>query len=256
MAFISVFPFYWMIVSATNTSQEVAMGKMTFGTNLLENYKWTTKYVDLGRSAVNSVIVTCVAVVVVLLISSIAGYSFEIYKSKAKDRVFLIFLACMMIPSLTTMVALYKMMAEWHLINNLLACILPGFVSIWHVFLFRQSSQRFPYELIEAARVDGMGELKIFFTIYVPIMKSTFSTGFIVCFMNVWGTFMWSRLVLLKDEMMTLPLAVNRLVSVNLEPTNFAAVLLGCTVCTLPTLVLFLLMPKAFAIGMSGSVKG
>lgn len=252
----SLFPFVWMFVGATNSSYDIVRGKLTFGNQLMENVRWILQYIDIWQCLGNSVIITASIVLLCLLFSSIAGYALEIYHSKGKDRVFIAFLCCMLIPGLTTMIPQYKMMADWGLINNYLACILPAMLSIWHVFLFRQSSRNFPYDLVEAARIDGMGELKIFFKIYFPIMRSTFATGFIVSFMGTWGGFMWSRLVMQKDQYKTLPVALNYVASITTVATNYGAVLVGCAICSLPTLILFLCMQRAFANGVSGSVKG
>ena len=160
----------------------------------------------------------------------------------------------MMIPTMTTIVPLYKLTASMKLVNTLTGIILPGMLSVWHMFLFRQTTKSFPYELVEAARIDGMNEFSVYCRIYLPLIRSTVATGFVMAFMNSWNNFAWPRLILMQDTKMTLPIIIANLQS-GYTP-NYGAIMLACCVCTVPTLIIFLCMQKSFSNGITGSLKG
>lgn len=254
MAFLSVFPLYWMMVSATNTSMDVSAGRLLPGLALMDNMKDIMRQMNLWQCLWNSFKISIITTLICVTVSSCAGYAFEIYNDKYKDRLMAVLLIGVMIPGVATMIPLYKMISTWKVLDTMWACILPSITSIFLIFLFRQSTRNFPMEVVQAARVDGLSELGIFFRIYFPMMRSTYATAFILTFMGSWNNYMWPRIVLIDNDQATMPLLINSLLT-GYSP-NFGAVLLGCTMCTLPILVMFLSMQKAFANGISGSVKG
>lgn len=253
LSFLSLFPFYWMLISATNTSNDVSGGRLLPGKALVDNFYAAMERTDIIVCLRNSLVITLFTVTLCILFTSMAGYAFEIFHNKVRDRVFTFMLLGMMIPSMTTIVPLYKLTARLGLVNSLTGIILPGMLSIWHLFFFRQATRSFPYELVEAARVDGMSEFGIYCRIYLPLIKSTLATGFVMSFMTSWNNFAWPRLILMEDEKMTLPIVVANL-QTGYVP-NYGAVILTCCVCTIPTLIIFLCLQKAFANGITGSVK-
>lgn len=254
MSFFSVFPLYWMMISATNTSNDVSIGRLLPGAALMDNLADVMSRLNLWLCLWNSLKIALVVTFISLLVSSLAGYAFEIYQDKHKDRLMGVVLSGMMIPSVATMIPLYRMVSDMDLINTMWACVVPSMTSIMVIFLFRQGSRSYPREVIQAARIDGLSEAGIFFRMYFPMMKSTYATAFILIFMGSWNNYMWPRIVLLKNETVTMPILVNNLLS-GYTP-NYGAVLLGCTMCTLPMLIIFLCMQDAFASGIAGSVKG
>lgn len=254
LSFLSVFPFYWLLVCATNTSNDISKGKLLPGKALADNFKAVMERTDLLLCLRNSVIVTLFTVTLCILFSSMAGYAFEIFRNKKRDKLFNIMLLGMMIPTMTTIVPLYKLTASMKLVNTLTGIILPGMLSVWHMFLFRQTTKSFPYELVEAARIDGMNEFSIYCRIYLPLIRSTVATGFVMAFMNSWNNFAWPRLILMQDTKMTLPIIIANLQS-GYTP-NYGAIMLACCVCTVPTLIIFLCMQKSFSNGITGSLKG
>lgn len=254
LSLFSIFPLYWMFVSATNTSVDVVNGRLLPGKALLDNLADVMAQLNLWQCLGNSLFIAALVTFFSLLISSLAGYAFVIYRDKYKMRALKIVLAGMMIPGIATMIPLYKMVSTLKLVNTPWACIIPSLTSIMMIFLFRQGTQRFPREVIQAARVDGLSEIGIFFRIYFPMMKSTYATAFILTFMGSWNSYMWPRLVLMKKARVTVPILINNLL--NGYTPNYGAVMLGCSMCTLPMLIIFLCMQKAFAEGIAGSVKG
>jgi len=254
MSFLSVFPLYWMIISATNTSMDVSAGRLLPGLALMNNLADIMKQMNLWKCLFNSFKIAIVTTLICVAVSSFAGYSFEVFHDKHKDRVMRIILVGVMIPGIATMIPLYKMISNWKLLNSMWAVVLPSVTSIFLIFLFRQSTRNFPMEVIQAARVDGLNEAGIFLRIYFPMMRSTYATAFILTFMASWNNYMFPRIVLIDNDQATMPLLINSLLT-GYTP-NYGAVLLGCTMCTLPILIIFLSMQKAFASGISGSIKG
>ena len=180
---ISVFPFIWMIVSATNKSVDVTKGRLLPGTHLGENFTNLLQTVDIVPALLNSAKISIGTTILALVIASAAGYGFEIYRSKAKDIVFNILLLSMMIPFAAIMVPLYRMFGSISQaipaigIDTLTSVVLSSVVTAFLIFFFRQSTKMFPREMIEAGRIDGLSELGVFFRIYVPTMKTTYAAA-------------------------------------------------------------------------------
>lgn len=249
----SVFPFYWMLVGATNQSADVVTGKLTFGTYLFENIKTMIKTLNVGRAFWNSLRTTLIQTVLSIMVCSMAGYGFQIYRDKGKDRVMKILLLSMMIPFATTMVPLFKMFSKIHLLNTTLGFVLPSISTAFLIFFFRQNSMSFPIETIQAARVDGLSEFMIYCRVYLPIMKPTFAAAAIVTFMNGWNNYLWPLIVMQSQKMQTMPLLVTGLTSGYV--TDYGLLMLCVTIMTLPTVLIFFTQQKRFVEGIIGSVK-
>lgn len=258
-AIISIFPFFWMIVSATNKSIDVSQGKLIPGSHLIENLKKLIETVDIGPALANSAIISVSTTILSLIIASLAGYGFEIYRSKKKDIVFNILLLSMMIPFAALMVPLYRMfgsistVAPFIGMDTLVAVMLPTLTTAFLIFFFRQNTKMFAKELIEAGRIDGLSELGIFFRIYMPTMKTTYAAAAIITFMNSWNNYLWPLVVLQSPEKQTIPLLISNLGS-SYAP-DYGVIMLTIVIATLPTALIFFLMQRHFVAGMMGSVK-
>ena len=163
MSLISVFPLYWMFTAATNTSLEVAQGKIWFGGYLIENYKHLIEQQDLWVGMGNSFFYALVQTIATLFICSLAGFGFELYHDKGKDRLFAILLLAMMVPQVATLIPLFTMISQMKLLNTVWAFIIPGIATPFMIMMFRQNSRNFPIDTMEAARIDGLSEIRIFF---------------------------------------------------------------------------------------------
>lgn len=258
-AIISIFPFYWMVVSMTNTSTDVTRGKLLPGGHFIENFKNLLQTVDLVPALTNSAIIAVATTVLSLLIASLAGYGFEIYRSKAKDIVFNILLLSMMIPFAALMVPLFRMFGSitpifpFLGIDTLTAVVLPSITTAFLIFFFRQSTKMFPKEILEAGRIDGLKEIGIFFRIYVPTMKTTYAAAAIITFMASWNNYLWPLVVLQSPDKQTIPLLISNLGS-SYSP-DYGMIMMAIVIATLPTAIIFFFMQKHFVAGMMGSVK-
>ncbi len=253
VSLLSVFPFIWMIVGATNDSKDITMGKLTFGSSFIKNVTNAFEHANLWRAFLNSANLAIIITIVSLIICSIAGYAFVVYPSKGKDILFLALIASMMVPFAAKIIPMFRMFAEMKLLNNNLAIILPAIGTPFLIFFFKQNTHSFPMETIQAARVDGLNEYQIFFRIYMPMMKSTYAAAGIFAFMASWNNYMWPLIALQSNSKFTLPLMVSNLAS-SFSP-DYGMVMVGIIISTIPTLIVFFLLQKSFVEGMVGSVK-
>ncbi|MFC5774773.1 carbohydrate ABC transporter permease [Ectobacillus antri] len=258
-AFVSIFPFLWMVVSATNKSVDVTKGRLLPGTNFFENFSNLLNTVDLVPALVNSAKISISTTVLAMLIASLAGYGFEIYRSKAKDILFNVLLLSMMIPFAALMVPLFRMFGDLSQtfpmigIDSLTAVVLPTVTTAFLIFFFRQSTKMFPKEILEAGRIDGLSELGLFFKIYIPTMKTTYAAAAIITFMASWNSYLWPLVILQSPEKMTIPLLISNLGS-SYAP-DFGVIMTAIVIATLPVAIIFFVMQKHFVAGMMGSVK-
>lgn len=256
---ISIFPFIWMVVSSTNKSVDVTKGRLLPGSHLVENIQSLLNTTDLVSVLSNSIKIAVITTVLSLLIASLAGYGFEIFRSKMKDYVFNFLLLSMMIPFAALMVPLFRMFGTISEatpmvgIDTLAAVILPTSVTAFLIFFFRQSTKMFPREIIEAGRIDGLSELGVFLRIYIPTMKTTYAAAAIITFMASWNNYIWPLVVLQSPENHTLPLLISNLGS-GYSP-DFGVIMTTIVIATLPTALIFFLLQKHFVAGMMGSVK-
>jgi len=252
-AFVSVFPFLWLILGATNISPDILSGKVTPGHALFDNFVKLSQEVDLLQLFYNSTKIAVISTILTLIVASLAGYGFEIFKSKFSERVFAGLLAMLSVPFAALMIPLFVTMAQLHLINTHTAVILPTVASIFVIFYFRQATKSFPIELRDAARVDGLREWQIFLFVYMPVMRSTYAAATIITFMASWNNYLWPLIVLQTNEMKTLTLAVASLLSAYVP--DYGVVMVATTLATLPTLLIFFILQRQFVQGLLGSVK-
>mgnify|MGYP002974580646 CR=1 FL=1 len=253
VSLISVFPFYWMIMAATNDYVDISKGKLTFGLYAAENFRNLIEQQPLALAMKNSFIYAISVTIICLFICSLAGYGFEVYHDKWKDRLFSILLLGMMIPQVATMIPLFQMFSKGHLLNTVPGFFLPIISTPFMIMMFRQNSRSFPVDIIEAARIDGLNEIQIFFQMYMPVMKSTYGAAMTVTFMSAWNNYLWPTIILQDSKAITMPMLVANLKSG--YSVDYGMLMLGVLICTLPTAIIFLCLQKSFANGITGAVK-
>ncbi|HAX72092.1 MAG TPA: lactose ABC transporter permease [Firmicutes bacterium] len=253
VALVSIFPFIWMIISATNSSSEIMMGKLSLGGEFINNLNTLLATTNITQAFINTAKITVISTCLAILISGMAGYGFAKLASKGKEKVYGLFLFSMMIPFAAMMIPLFQLTAKMDLVDNHLAIILPAATSVFLIFFFRQNFSTFPTEVIEAARMDGAKEFKIFFHIVAPSMKSCFAAAAIWAFMNQWNNFMWPLLVLQTENQKTLTLVLSSLSSAYF--VEYGALMIAICIATAPVIVVFLSMQKHFVAGIVGANK-
>ena len=227
VAFFSVFPFYWMISAATNTTFDVANGKITFGGELLTNFQNLLANYDLWRAMGNSFLYAVVQTLLAIVICSLAGFGFELYHDKWKDRLFSVLLLAMMIPQVATMIPLFKMLSSMKLLNSVWGFILPSLSTPFLIMLFRQNSRNFP--------------------------KATYAAAGVITFMNAWNSYLWPKVIMTMPEAQTMPMLIANMSGG--YTTDYGMLMVGVLFCSVPTMVVFFILQKQFAEGITGAVK-
>jgi lactose/L-arabinose transport system permease protein len=253
MCLIFAFPFFWMISASTNKSVDIIKGKVLPGAYFIENLRTLLTSRPMARVLFNSFKLAFLGTFSSLFVCSMAGYGFQVYRDKAKDRLMSILLLSMMVPFATIMIPLFRMFSMARLLNTTVGFILPFVSTAFFIFFFRQSTMSFPLDIIQAARVDGMGEFSIYLRIYTPIMGPTYAAAAIVIFMNYWNNYMWPLIILQKQESQTMPLLIQALTQGYV--TDYGQLMSAVLIFTLPTVIIFITQQRRFVVGILGSVK-
>ena len=253
VSFISVFPLYWMIAAATNRSVDVARGKITFGSYALENFQNLTSQTDLWGALGNSFLYAIVQTVVALFICSLAGFGFELYHDKGKDKVFSILLLAMMVPFAATLIPLFKMFTGLHLQSTWIAYVLPTLSTPFLIMMFRQNARAFPVDIIEAARIDGANQFQIYWKIFMPIMKPSLILVGVLNMLTVWNDYLGPLIFLQDRSKYTLALGLASFKGVH--STQIIPMLCITIIMIIPPIIIFIIAQKYIVEGTSGSIK-
>lgn len=252
-------PFFFMLVTSFKPGQEMLSEglsfKMNFDEMTLNNYKIIffedNRYLTWYK---NSLIITVLQTVLSLFFSSLVGYGLAVFNFKGKNILFFLVLLVMMVPLQILLLPLYRLMIELNLMDTYLGVVLPFAVSPFAIFFFRQYIIGIPKDLIEAARIDGCGEFKIYFKIIVPLMKPAFGAMTILMALNSWNAFVWPLIVLRSADKLTLPIGLMSL----LTPygNSYDMIMPGAVISVIPVAILFLINQRAFIEGLTaGGVK-
>ncbi len=260
-AFLSAFPFYWMLVLGTQSMTQIFQWPPTLlpGSNLLANYQTMIGIIPFWRNLFNSTFIAIMHTALVLLLSSMAGYAFAMYRFPGRNILFALLLATMMIPWMTGIVPWFILISKWlHWANRYEALIIPGAASALGIFWMRQYIQgTIPAELLDAARIDGCPEFLIFFRVVAPLLAPAYGALGIMTFMTNWNAFLQPLLIMQKKDMYTLPVALALLRMDPQHGFDAGALMLGTSLAVLPILIVFLLAARQFMAGLTmGALKG
>lgn len=254
--FISIFPFYVMIIMGTHYNEDLFKQiQLLPGTYLLNNLK-TVINGNFFRAYWNSFYIAVTATVLAVLVSAMAGYAFAKFRFKGRGVLHGFVLATMMIPQGLGLVAFTMEMKAFGWNQTHLPFIVPWAANVLGVFLMTQSMKdSVPTEILESARIDGCGELRLFFSFVIGLSKPIILTLGLLVFLSSWNNFLIPLVMINKQDMFTIPLAMYSLGAV--YRTDYAARVLGLTLGTLPLILLFLFNSKSFIQGLAaGAVKG
>ncbi|KQS98927.1 carbohydrate ABC transporter permease [Cellulomonas sp. Leaf395] len=247
-----VTPFIWMLLGSFKTNGELRQNPPTWWPQAptLGNYQELFTRLDFPQFFTNSVVVAVVVTVGNLVFCSMLGYAFAKIDFWGRTWMFRLVLATLMIPGMVTLVPLFVLVSNLGMVNTYFGLILPFLAGAFGVFLMRQFMQGIPDELIDAARVDGAGELRIFATVVMPLCKPALATLAILTFLGSWNNFLWPLVVASTEDMYTLPVAL-ALYSVGQNSTNYGLLLAGACVVLVPVLVVFLALQRHFVQGLA-----
>ena len=256
MAIVTIAPLFWMV----SASLMPAGGANQFPppllpkTPTLEHYATLLTRLDLARAFMNSAIVAVAATVLSVLINSMAGYAFAKLRFRGREGVFGFLLAALVIPAQVGMLPLFLMLKAMGLVNTLAGAVLPFMAGVFGIFMVRQYALGIPDDLLDAARVDGASEARIFTTIVLPVLRPILATLAVFTFMSAWNDFMWPLIVLNDQSKFTLPVALASLSGEHVQDTEL--MMAGSVLTVLPVLLVFILLQRAYLRGvMMGSVK-
>lgn len=203
----------------------------------------------------NSVFLATTTTLLQLLFCSAGGYALAKYHFRGKGVLMSFMLGSMMVPGVLLFAPVYEMMVELQLVDTFRGLILPGIASAYGIFLFRQACLSVPSELIDAGRIDGCGELRIYFTLVMPLVRPMSAAFCLVTFLGSWNSFFGPSIFLQSQENMTLPVILNRYIS--LYNNEYGVFLAGTLLAIVPPAILFFALEKEFISGLtSGAVKG
>lgn len=257
LALICVFPFVWMVSASFKNEMDV----MEFPIRLIpKTVNWTNYATvwlksDFPNYYRNSLFVTGVTILGTTFLSTTAAYGFARLKFRGKNLIFAVYLATLMVPVQVTLLPKYIYFGMLHLNNTFYALILPGIFSAFNTFLMRQYYEDIPYELTEAAQIDGAGHFRIFWQIMLPLTKAGLVTLLLFSFTWNWNDYINPLIYCNKEELLTLTVGLQRFQQA--QSTHYALIMAGCTLALAPLIILFLFTQKYFIESFASSgVKG
>lgn len=254
---LTVLPLLWMFSASFMPTGEATIypPRMLPSHPTLLHYHELFTRMNFGRDFGNSMIIAVGTTLFSLLLNSMAGYAFAKLRFGARDRIFNTLVAALVIPTQVGMLPLFLMLKSVGLVNSYWGVILPSMATIFGVFMIRQFMLSIPDDLIDAARIDGASEWRIYWSIILPLARPVLVTLAIFAFMSAWNDFMWPLIVLTDDAKYTLPVAVANLVGEHVQDTEL--MMASSVLTVLPVLLLFLVLQRHYIAGiMVGSVKG
>ncbi len=257
VAAITLFPLLWMLSVSL-----MAPGEASYYPPpllplhpTLSNYRELFAHAGMGRYLANSFALATAATVISLTFNVMAGYAFAKLRFAGRERLFRLLLASLVIPAQVAMLPLFLMLKYLGLVNTYGGVIVPALAGIFGIFLVRQYALTIPDDLLEAARIDGAGEWRIFAVIVLPVLKPILVTLAIFTFLATWNDFMWPLIVLTDKDLYTLPVALAALSREHVQDNEM--MMAGSVVTVLPVLLLFLVLQRYYIQGLLlGSVKG
>jgi len=208
----------------------------------------------MGRYVLNSTLIAAGVTMSSLFFNSMAGYAFANLHFRGRDGVFRLLLAMMVIPSQAAMLPLFLLIKQLGLINTYAGIIIPGMSSVFGIFLIRQYLKSVPDSLLDAARIDGAGEFRIYRSLILPLSKPVLVSLAVFTFMGSWNDFMWPLIILTQEDRYTLPVALANLMGEHVQDPQL--MMAGAVLTILPVVLLFLLLQRYYLEGLvAGGVK-
>ena len=246
----TLLPFFWMLSASFMTDGAAS----TFPPRFFPEQIVFTQYLDLfqrmniGRFFLNSSILAISVALASLFINSLAGFAFAKFRFRAKRPLFVLLLSSMIIPGQVTMLPVFLLLNKLGLLNSYFGIILPGMASIFGIFLIRQYLQSIPDSLLEAARIDGASDFMIYWRIILPLARPVLVTLALFTFMGTWNDFLWPLIVMTREEMYTLPVALANLLGEHL--LDLELMMAGSVVTIMPVLIVFMFLQKYYIQGI------
>ncbi len=256
-AALTLTPLLWMVAASFMSTGEANSfpPKLLPEHATLDHYAQLFTRLNLARAFANSLIVSVVATLGALLITSLSGYAFAKLRFTGRDRIFHALMLTMVVPSQVAMLPLFLLLRQMGLVNSLAGVVIPFLCPAFGIFMIRQFALSIPDDLLDAARIDGGSEWRIFRDIVVPLLQPIIVTQALFTFLSSWNEFLWPLITLSDAHKWTLPVALANMVGEHVQDTEL--MMAGSVMTVLPVLLVFLALQRFYIRGvMMGSVKG
>lgn len=260
-AVIGLIPFVWLICASFKKKDDLfssiflpwkRLDQLTF-----ENFSALFSQQGFAGWLVNSLFLASMHTTIVVALSSLGGFALAKYDFKGKGPLMVLMLGTMMLPGQVLLPSSYELMHKIGWVNSYLALLVPGSVSVFGMLLFRQAMGGVPDELLQAARVDGCSEFRLWWEIALPIIRPMIGAYTLMSFLGSWNSFVWPQVVLQSEQKFTLPMALANMMTIPEYQANYGIMMAGTVVSILPVMILFFVLQKDFIAGLtSGAVKG
>ena len=255
-AALTLMPLLWMLSASLMPAGEATAvpPRIVPSAPTLEHYRTLFTRLDLGRALLNSAGLATVVTAVALVVNSLAGYAFAKLPFRGRDRLFSILLAILVVPSQVAMLPLFLELKALGLVDSYVAVAVPGLASVFGIFLIRQYALGIPDGILDAARVDGASELRVYGSVAFWLLGPILVTLAVFTFMGMWNEFMWPLVVLADERRYTLPVALATLAGEHVQDVEL--MMAGAVVTVLPVLLLFVCLQRYYIAGVTaGGVK-
>ncbi|MGH7724855.1 MAG: carbohydrate ABC transporter permease [Candidatus Eiseniibacteriota bacterium] len=256
-ALLTLTPLLWMVSASFMAPGEASTLPLRLVPKVptLEHYITLFTRLDLARGLRNSAIIAVLGTLASLLVTGMAGYAFAKLRFPGRDRIFAVLLLALVIPSQVGMLPLFLLLKTMGLVNTYAGAIVPYVASVFGVFMIRQYALSLPDDLLDAARIDGAGEFRIFWNVVVPALQPILATQAVFTLLSSWNDFLWPLVILSDEAKYTLPVALANLSGEHVQDAEL--MMAGAVVTVLPVLAAFLVLQRSYVRGvLLGSVKG
>ncbi len=254
----TIFPFLWIFLTAFKGPTDAIYStppQIIPHDPTIDNFLRVWKQLPVGHFFVNSIAVAVGTTVLSVLITSLAAYPFAKMRFKGRDLIFYLLLATLIVPVQLTYIPSFVLAVKvFKYYDTIAALILPNMASVFNIFLLRQAFRSVPDDLIDAARIDGASELRIWWSVLLPVVRPSLATVAIFTFVASWNDFLWPSLMLPTMKNKTLPVGLAALQG--MFSSDFRGTAAGVTMTVIPIMIFFVLLQRQFIRGLSGAVKG
>jgi ABC-type glycerol-3-phosphate transport system permease component len=271
LALFTITPFVWLVCATFKRPGDfftytflpwdhLAPRVLPDGTKIgltLDNYRQLFRKEPFAVWMVNSIFLSATHTVLVVTLSSLGGFALSKYRFAGKRALMLIMLVTMLLPSQVLLLPNYELMYKFGWLNSYFAILVPGAVSVFGMFLFMQAMKAVPDELLQAGRVDGCSELRLWWEVALPIVRPMIGAFTLLSFMGTWNSFLWPQVVLHDPDKYTLPIGLSNMVNLPEYQVHYGILMAGTLLSILPVVLLFFVLQRDFIAGLaSGAVKG
>lgn len=261
LAVLCLIPFFWLICASFKQQDDLFSSAFLPWGRLkdltLDNFRTLFTRIPFARWLFNSLFLASTQTVVVVTLSSLGGFALAKYRFVGRKVLMLVMLFTMLLPYQVLLPSSYELMYHLGWINSYAAILVPGAVSVFGMFLFRQAMTAVPDELLQAGRVDGCSELRLWWEIALPIVKPMVGAFTLLSFLANWNNFLWPQIILQDELKYTLPIGLTNMIGLPEFETQYGVLMAGTLLSIVPVVVLFFVLQRDFIAGLtSGAVKG